>query len=285
MTTRDQVIITDGAMGALSAMLDATRGPVLVEDPTYHVALRLLASPSRRIVAWGRGQSWDAEALHSVLRRETPSMAFLIPDFHNPTGVTAGDAERAALVGLDQRIPMIVIDETLRELDLRGAGGDPGGGGARNRRRVSGRRVMPHHLAEFLPDAITIGGFSKIVLSGLRIGWMRVPQRAQRESLRRFSDVQPMPVFEQLIACELLPHLDEIIATRTGRLRVQRWRLCDASLSGLGVGPPAGNACGASPSGATHWGRSSSVRGRQFSGRFAGCSDSVLRLLARDAFE
>ena len=31
-TNREQVIITNGAMGALSAMLDATRGPVLVDN-------------------------------------------------------------------------------------------------------------------------------------------------------------------------------------------------------------------------------------------------------------
>ena len=216
-TTREQVIITNGAMGALSAMLDATRGPVLVEDPTYHVALRLLASRSRRVVAWGRGPSWDVDALHGVLRREKPSVAYLIPDFHNPTGALAGNPERDGLAGLERRVPLIVIDETLRELDLRD--GD----------RNLDRPAMPRHLAELLPDAVTIGGFSKIVWSGLRIGWVRAPQRAQRESLRRFTDVQPVPVFEQLIATELLPHLDEIVATRTGRLRVQR----DALLAGL----------------------------------------------------
>jgi hypothetical protein len=135
----------------------------------------------------GPGPSWDVDALHGCCDAK-PSVAYLIPDFHNPTGALAGNPERDALAGLERRVPLIVIDETLRELDLRD--GD----------RNLDRPAMPRHLAELLPDAVTIGGFSKIVWSGLRIGWVRAPQRAQRESLRRFTDVQPVPVFEQLIA-------------------------------------------------------------------------------------
>ena len=55
----------------------------------------------------------------ATLRQAAPRLAYLIPDFHNPTGHTLAAADREQLVALARatRTPL-VIDETMVELRL-----------------------------------------------------------------------------------------------------------------------------------------------------------------------
>jgi DNA-binding transcriptional MocR family regulator len=222
------ILITNGAMGAFNALVDASTGPVVVEDPTYHVALALLRRRRRRLVPWPRGAAWDVAELERLVRRARPSMAYLVADFHNPTGRLASDGERVALAAAADGIDLVVVDETLRALDLR----EPG-------------TPMPRLLAAHRPDVVTIGGLSKTVWSGLRVGWMRVTDPERRATLAPFAELQPVPLFEQLVALELWPELDAVIGERLVRLRRQRDVLVAAAHEhGLAVeAPPGGLVC------------------------------------------
>lgn len=227
-TELSDIVITNGAMGAFNALVDATTGPVLVEDPTYHVVLALLRRRRRRLVPWPRGGAWDHDELERLVRRERPSVAYLVADFHNPTGRLASEPERRAATASTAGLDLVVVDETLRDLDLRAPGAP-----------------MPRPLAAHLPDAVTIGGLSKTVWSGMRLGWMRVTDPERRAALAPFAELQPVPLFEQLVALELWPELDAVIGERVVRLRRQRDVLVETALDrGLAVeAPPGGLVC------------------------------------------
>lgn len=223
-THPDQVLVTNGAMGGLSALLDHSAGAVVVEDPTYHQALRLVSARRRKLLPWTRGRTWDCAELAELARRSRPALTYVVPDFHNPTGALVGLPERRSFAGLSNELGTVVIDETLRDIDLRPAGS-----------------AMPPHLAALVPQAVTIGGLGKTVWSGLRVGWMRVPDRNTAARLTRLTDLQPAPLLEQLVAVELWPHLDAVIADRTARLRLQRDVLVNrARFHGMTVHVPDG---------------------------------------------
>ncbi|MDA8021228.1 MAG: PLP-dependent aminotransferase family protein [Thermoanaerobaculia bacterium] len=201
-TSAEQVVITTGAMGAFAAILEATRGTVVVEDPTYHGALEHLRRRRRRVVAWQRDSNWDLDALASLVSANSPALVYAVPDFHNPTGHLADENERALLASFASGT-MIVVDETLRELHL-----DPA-------------EPLPSHTASHHPVVVTISGLSKTVWSGLRLGWIRYPDNPN-DHLDAALDIHPAPIMEQLVAIELWPHLDRITEERCQLLRHQR---------------------------------------------------------------
>lgn len=215
-THPDEVLITSGALGGaaigIRALLGGSGG-VLVESPSYPNAIATIAAAGARIVPYPlevteAGHHWDVPAMGQSMRDGRVRAAYLIPDFHNPTGALMPDAQRTELaeeLARSQVVP--VIDESLVELGLDGT--EP---------------QTP--LAAFVPDAITVGSTSKIFWGGLRIGWMRVPGRRMDEAagVRLTLDLGA-PVLEQLVAIELMDDQDAILDQMRARLTAARNRL------------------------------------------------------------
>ncbi len=206
-TRPEQILVTSGAQAALTLLVEhlhTDRGrPVAVESPTYPGALAVLRGRRARLlpVPVSAADGWDTEHLTAAVRRRNPQLLYLIPDFHNPTGAHMSAAARAEIA----RLPVpVIVDETMRDLDLRQpAGTEP---------RLAG------------PHVIQIGSASKILWSGLRVGWIRTTAALVRQ-LRRNPLQPPLspPPLEQLIAAELLGDgLEEILIDRRTRLRAQR---------------------------------------------------------------
>src|SRR5690606_32787408 len=96
---------------------------VIVESPTYHLALRIMRDHSldlRPAPIDGHGLMVDQlAALLDELSREgrAPRFLYTIPTFHNPTGATLSLDRRRALVDLAaERGLLIVEDDVYREL-------------------------------------------------------------------------------------------------------------------------------------------------------------------------
>ena len=63
----------------------------------------------------------DTEALTTTLRQVVPRVAYLIPDFHNPTGTLMGDEGRADVAdALSRTRTTAIIDESMVALALDG---------------------------------------------------------------------------------------------------------------------------------------------------------------------
>ncbi len=224
-TTSAQILVTSGAQHALNIVLRTLTGradKVLVENPSYPNALDAIRAAGCRPVpvamppAWHEGQAaagpsagWDLEAMESTLQQQRPAIAYVVPDFHNPTGRLMPDPHRRRLVRAAAASgTVLVVDETLRELNLDMLPATP--------------------LAAFSPAVVSIGSLSKSHWAGLRTGWIRADESlVQRFAAARSTMDLGGPVVEQLAAAHLVDSLTEPLPARLDMLRGNRDALVD----------------------------------------------------------
>ncbi len=207
-TDTDEIIITSGAMHALALVIAAfgrSGGTALVEQPTFPHALDALRLSGHRLLPTPvTPDGWDVAHLTDTLLRTRPRLAYLVPDFHNPTGATLSDDDRRVVVATARSAGTLLIDdETCTELDI-------------------DRGWTPTPLAA-LGDVITIGSLSKVAWGGLRVGWIR----ASRERITRILSRRPTidlgtAPLEQCIAMELFDDHDALRRHVRDRLRAGR---------------------------------------------------------------
>jgi DNA-binding transcriptional MocR family regulator len=215
-TDADEILVTVGAQHAIAllARVLLSRGDnVLVESPSYPHAIDALRDAGGRLrpVSVSTEAGWDEGALEQVLRRSSPTLGYLMPDFHNPTGQNMSDELREKVLGIASSVGTVLIaDETMGELAIDGSAPTPpfaalGSAGSR---------------------PILIGSVGKSLWGGLRIGWIR----AERPIIQRLARARPAgdlgtPLLEQLIVADLLGDYDEILEVRREQLRVGREHL------------------------------------------------------------
>ncbi len=196
-----QILITNGAQHAFALVLRMLVSPgerVLVEHPTYPNALEAIRGLNVTPVAVPMIEDgWDLELLAANLRQTSPRLAYLIPDFHNPTGIRLDAAGRAQLArALARTCTSAVIDETLAEIDL--TNDEP-----------------PPPMAAFTDRAILVGSASKSFWGGLRLGWIRASEDfVQRMVIGRAAVDLGSPILEQLVLAELLQDADQVLERR-----------------------------------------------------------------------
>jgi DNA-binding transcriptional MocR family regulator len=216
-TTPDQVLVTAGAQHALHLVLRLLCAPgdrVLVDAPAYPRSLAAVRGVRARPVAvplWQAG--WDAAGWEQTLSAAAPRLAVTMPDHHNPTGLTMGDAQRREIVAACSRAGVLVVaDETAAELRIDGS-----------------PRRRPLAAYDAGGGVVTLGSMSKAAWGGLRLGWIRANPRLIRELAAVRADVDmASPVLEQLLALELLARWPEVVGSRVALLRERRDALAEA---------------------------------------------------------
>ncbi|MBV9416251.1 MAG: PLP-dependent aminotransferase family protein [Solirubrobacterales bacterium] len=209
-TRPEQILVTNGALQALDLTIRATlpRGRrVLVELPSYPAALDALRGAGARLTpVMLTADGWDVGTIEAVARAERPTLAYLMPDFHNPIGaIMDGGTRRRVTHALERAGTLTVVDETFVELNL-------------------DEVAMPPPAASFAGGrTITIGSLSKSVWGGLRVGWVRAdPALIHLLATARASIDLASPLFEQLVAARALDRLDEILAERRKLIQIRR---------------------------------------------------------------
>lgn len=208
-TTADEIIVTSGALNAVNLILTAIgrRGErALVEQPTFPHALEALHRHGYRLVPTPVDtDGWDTRHVTDTLLSARPHVAYLISDFHNPTGATLPQEERSRIAATARHVGThLIVDETTAELDV-------------------DRGWAPVPLAAEGPHVITVGSMSKIAWGGMRIGWIR----AERSVIARLLAVRPSfelgtALLEQCIAVELLRDMPALGAHVRSRLTAGR---------------------------------------------------------------
>ena len=230
-TRPEEILVTNGALQALDLAIRALlpRGRrALVELPSYPVALDALRHAGARLTPVPMtADGWDVKAIGAAARDHGPAVAYLMPDFHNPTGLVMDAAgRRLALQALQDAQTYVLIDETFAELNLDGV-------------------TLPAPAASFAGEGtVTIGSLSKAVWGGLRIGWARAaPAVIHRLLIERARTDLASPLFEQLVATRTFERLDAILAERREVIRARRaalTRALDERLPGWRYTRPAG---------------------------------------------
>ncbi|MGN6872286.1 MAG: PLP-dependent aminotransferase family protein [Solirubrobacteraceae bacterium] len=215
-TRPEQILVTNGALHALDLTIRATlpRGRrALVELPSYPVALDALRAAGARLAPVPMSEGgWDVAALEASVRSQPPALAYLIPDFHNPTGRLMDlGARQRVLRALHDAGTTAVVDETFAELNLDGV-------------------AMPPPAAAFGGErTITLGSLSKSVWGGRRVGWVRAdPAVIHRLASARAAIDLASPLFEQIVATRTLERIDDILAERREVIRIRRAALARA---------------------------------------------------------
>jgi DNA-binding transcriptional MocR family regulator len=182
-TSPDHIMITNGAQHALALLartLLSPRDRVVIEHPTYPHAIRTFTEARARLLPVAvTPAGWDAGQLREAGRNA--ALAYLIPDFHNPTGMCMPSGVRRDLA---LACPT-VVDETMTDLAL--------------------DCPSPEPFALYVPTAVSIGTVSKSIWGGLRIGWIRaLPALLDRIAQNRTAIDLGTPVIEQLATAVLL---------------------------------------------------------------------------------
>lgn len=174
----DQILITSGSQQALALVCQLLLKPgdaVLVESPTYNLALELFRTLGLQIV----GIPVDAEGMaveqvEPLLQQHHPKLIYTIPNFQNPTGACLSGARRRQLVALADRYQIPILEDDFVG-DLRYEG-----------------RVQPA-LKTLDPGGrvIYIGTFAKMLMPGLRVGFLAAegPVFQRLVNLKRVSDL------------------------------------------------------------------------------------------------
>ena len=230
-TEPDEVLVTTGALHAINLILTTYVQPgdrVLVEQPTYHGALSSITTAGARPVPVAMtDDGWDLDALQAAVHQLSPSLAYLIPDNQNPTGLTMPAQDRKRLAGIiAETRTRTVIDETILDMWLDEQVPAPMAAAMTTRRDL----------------VLTVGSMSKSFWGGLRVGWIR----AERATIATIAALRPSidmgtPVLEQFAAARLLAQHEDLLPERREILRARRsFLLCAAGAPPSRLGTRAG---------------------------------------------
>jgi 2-aminoadipate transaminase len=149
------------AVDMLARLYAGRGGVMLVEAPTYVDAIHIFRDLQIELCSIPMDEyglitselEKQVARLHSI--GKFPSMLYIIPNFHNPTGSTLSEARRIEIVRLARQYGFLIMeDDVYRDLSFEGAAP------ASFYALAHGKQVL------------SIGSFSKTLAPGLRLGWL-----------------------------------------------------------------------------------------------------------------
>ncbi len=261
------VLITAGnswAIDQVATLLTRPGDVVLVESPTYHLAVKILREHPVRLVpipvdegglvvdaipgairaarAGGArtgvgGAHVGAGAARTGAGAARVRLLYTVPTFNNPTGISLADDRRRALVSLAEREGFLVLeDDAYREL----AYDDP---------------AAPPSLWSIAAPGVVVrlGSFSKSLAPGLRVGYLT----ADAATVASFADGGVLDSgggishFSALVVAEFLGSGEFV--TNVARLRDALRERRDALVGGLAAFMPDGTRWTAAQGGYFVW--------------------------------
>jgi len=173
------IIITNGFTEGFDIAVSALTEPgdrVLCENPTHNTALKIMRLHGLDIEGIDmENDGIDTGMLERKLEQGSFRLAYLIPSYHNPTGVVMSADKRLRCWNLLKEHDVPVIEDGFNE-EL----------------RYSGAHVSP--IASFGAGGsgvIYIGSFSKVLFPGIRIGWILADEKLSGylESVKRSRNI------------------------------------------------------------------------------------------------
>ena len=184
----ENILIVSGAQQSIDLIGRLLLEPgdtVVVENPTYTGALSSFQFQQAKIIGipvddWGM----RVHLIEEILVKYRPKFIFTIPTFQNPTGTTMRLDRRERIVSLAEKygIPIVEVDHGS---DL----------------RFSGPELPVLKAMDSSGQVIYIGTFSKLLVPGLRVGWIAASKEIIEPltELKRYSDLCTSPFLQAVI--------------------------------------------------------------------------------------
>ena len=193
----DDIIVTNGSQQALAMISAAMINPgdeVIVEDPTYLVALQSFHVYDPVVLPVTMNPDGiDCDELAKVIAEHpNAKFAYLIPNFQNPTGLSYSQEVHDKVVEIFRNSNVLLLeDNPYRELRFAGKATDSFG-------------------AELGEQCCMLGTFSKIVTPGMRIGWICVRNPELRAKLLGYKATADLHtnIFSQMVLAQYLADND-----------------------------------------------------------------------------
>ncbi|ANS74393.1 GntR family transcriptional regulator [Paenibacillus yonginensis] len=227
------LLITSGFTEGFDIVLSALHrrhGAVLCENPTHQTAIKNLKLNGFDVT----GIEMEHDGIHlgklkEALMERAYDCAYLVPSYHNPTGIVTSPAKRIALMKLMAEYQIPVIEDGFNE-EL----------------RYSSSHALPlMSIGGRGNGVVYLGSFSKVLFPGLRVGWVLADKQLidYLESIKRARSIHTSTI-DQAILFQYLHngHLDKYLKrARFEYKKKYEWtRQCcekylpDARLSGDG---------------------------------------------------
>jgi 2-aminoadipate transaminase len=157
------ILLTNGSQQALDLIGKVFINPddyILTDRPTYLGALQAwnAYSPNYLTVPID-DEGTQVEAVEDILREGKVKFIYVLPNFHNPAGVTLSLERRHKLVELAARYGVFIIED------------DPYG-----ELRFEGEDITPLVVLH-KENVIYLSTFSKTLAPGIRLGWVVAPEK------------------------------------------------------------------------------------------------------------
>jgi DNA-binding transcriptional MocR family regulator len=156
------ILLTNGSQQALDLIGRIFIGPgdtIVTGKPTYLGALQAFKVYRPKIIGIPvDDEGMQVDMLEEVLKTEKPKFIYVLPNFHNPMGVTITLERRINLIKIAARYGIPIIED------------DPYG-----ELRFEGEDISPI-IVLHKENVIYLSTFSKILAPGIRLGWVSAPE-------------------------------------------------------------------------------------------------------------
>ncbi|MCY7486003.1 PLP-dependent aminotransferase family protein [Paenibacillus alvei] len=217
-TTESSILVTSGSHQSLYLITHRLLQPgdaIAIEDPSYYNSLPMFHAAGLRLFWLPVDEKGICpDGILSLYREHNIRMIFVNPNYHNPTGRVLDPSRREQLLEICGSLGIPIVEDD--PFSLTSFTGNP-----------------PPTLKSLDTNntVIYIGSLSKIVASGLRIGWMVAPQSViTRLAAERQQIDFGMSVLPQRIAARLLSeaYFDQHLVRLRQELLKKRNLLIDA---------------------------------------------------------
>jgi DNA-binding transcriptional MocR family regulator len=207
-----RILVVAGAQEGIDLLARCLIEPgdrVIIDRPTYPGAIQALQAAGARLVEWDTAE-WSADVLERLLIAHQPKFIFTMPTYHNPTGRTMDEEQRALLLGLAARYQVPIIEDDVY-----------------SRTRLRGSTPPNLYQMDRHNLVIYLSTFSKVLAPGLRLGWIAAPTHVVKQlSLIKMRANLFTEGLQQLALAELLEngvfeeHLERLQAIHLGLQKV-----------------------------------------------------------------
>lgn len=198
----DNILITNGSQQGLDLLAKVfinEKDNVLIEEPGYLGAIQAFSVFRPTFIPVPLLENGiDTTRFEEVVTKESPRLAYLIPNFQNPSGISYSYETRQRVADICRDRPIYLIED------------DPYGD-----IRFQGEPLPSFY--HFLPEqTILLGTFSKTVVPAFRLGWIVAPDEVMDKLIiaKQAADLHT-DYFTQRLICQYLTdyNVDDHIAT------------------------------------------------------------------------